>query len=319
MDFGSLPIFDTNTLRIVCMSDTHEDNPAALIPDGDIFIHAGDMTDYGNVAEFTTVLKWVQDLPHKVKILIAGNGDATLDNPYSQQNARLQNLKTDKIRNRFNPEALALFTSPDMRAKGIHYLDREVRTVAYYRVRGSDTLRELNIYGNPLMPEFSPNRWPFTYPPHKSPEADEAWSKAPTAQDTVPIWVTHSPPLDRLDIANVAGFSGCAVLAEKIAAARPSLCVFGHFHYSWGVERVKWCREDSGVLEAQILTLSEERKKGEGVEGLETKTIFDFSDSGAEGRLQTREETVYVNAAWMTTKKTRVQVRNMPIVVTLTL
>jgi hypothetical protein len=300
----SLPIFDTNTFRVVCVSDTHDDNPTASIPDGDVFIHAGDMVDRpATITQLTAVLEWVQKLPHKVKILIAGNGDVSLD----------------KASTRFNPEALALFTSPETRGKGIHYLDREMRTVAYYRVPGSDEPKELRIYGNPLQPEFSSNRWPFTYLADSLSEAEEAWALAPTGADAVPIWVTHSPPLDRLDMANVAGFTGCGVLAQKIAAAKPRLCVFGHFHYSWGVERVKWLKEGHGIAEAQILSLSEERKKGEGLKGPETKTKFDFSDGGVDGKLTAGEETVYVNAGWMTWNKRKTEVRNTPIVVRITL
>ncbi|KAF7343465.1 Metallo-dependent phosphatase-like protein [Mycena venus] len=302
---SSLPVFETNTLRIVCTSDTHNDDPSSKVPDGDVFIHAGDLTDHSTVAEYTTVLDWVQALPHKVKILIAGNRDGGLD--------------PDNHKNRFNPEALALVTSPKIKAKGIHYLDRETRTVAYYTAPGSGELKELRVYANPLQPEFSPNRWPLTYPPHPSTEAEEAWSSAPTKEDAVPIWVMHGPPLDRLDKPNMPGLIGCAVQMRKIAAARPGLCVFGHFHFSWGVERVAWNEGRDGIAKVKLLTLSEERKRQEGLEGPETRCEFNFSSQGVEEAVDIGRETVFVNAAWMTTKKTKVEDRNMPIVVTLTL
>jgi hypothetical protein len=315
---STLPIFYTNTLRIVCISDTHNDNPVNAVPDGDVFIHAGDMTDHGTIPEYTAVLNWVQMLPHKVKILIAGNRDASLDTG-SDEAAHMRDPKKNGRGNRFNPDALSLMTSLELRAKGIHYLDCETRTVAYYTVPGSTELHKLSIYGNPLQPEFSLNRWPFTYPSHSTPEAEEAWLTAPTEADSVPIWVMHSPPLDRLDKPHVAGLSGCAVEAQRIEMAKPKLCVFGHFHYSWGVERVKWNKEGRGIANAQILTLSEERKKEEKLEGPMTRTDFNFSSDVAEETVKAGEETLFVNAAWMTSKKTEVEDRNMPIVVTLTL
>jgi len=49
------------------------------------------------------------------------------------------------------------------------------------------------------------------------------------------------------------------------------------------------------------------------------RTGFDFSGDGAEGKLKTKEETIYVNVAWMTLRKTSIEDRSMPIIVTLTL
>jgi hypothetical protein len=59
-------------LRIVCISDTHNDDPSVNLPDGDILLHAGDMTDDGTLEELETTLNWIRKLPHKKKIIIAG-------------------------------------------------------------------------------------------------------------------------------------------------------------------------------------------------------------------------------------------------------
>ena len=68
----TLPIFPSSTIRVVCTSDTHNDDPREHVPSGDIFIHAGDMTDHATIPEFQAVLDWVSSLPHKVKTLVAG-------------------------------------------------------------------------------------------------------------------------------------------------------------------------------------------------------------------------------------------------------
>ncbi|KAI8828864.1 Metallo-dependent phosphatase-like protein [Chytriomyces cf. hyalinus JEL632] len=294
-----LPVFPTSTIRVVCTSDTHNDNPSASVPSGDIFIHAGDMTDFSTLQELTAVLDWVSSLPHKVKILIAGNRDNRLDQGAQQ---------------RFSQECLDLMTSLDVKEKGIYYLDREVKTVAYYHT-AEGQLKELKVYANPLQPEFSPNRWPLSYPPYPAPEATDAWATAPGAIDDVQIWVTHGPPLGHLDNPNRAGLTGCAVLTEKLKQARPLLSVFGHFHYSWGVEQFDWDEQN-----AQRLVASAEFIKGEGPQGsgLKMRTFFDFSGSGEDEVLRRGKETVFVNAAWMTTQKGRVDERNMPLSVLLT-
>jgi 3',5'-cyclic AMP phosphodiesterase CpdA len=59
-------------VRIVCISDTHNDDCTDHLPDGDILIHAGDMTDDGTADELQAAYDWISALPHKVKIIVAG-------------------------------------------------------------------------------------------------------------------------------------------------------------------------------------------------------------------------------------------------------
>jgi predicted phosphodiesterase len=65
-------IFASPVLQIVCISDTHNDDCRDSVPHGDIFIHAGDMTDNGTFEEFQKAYDWIASLPHKVKIVVAG-------------------------------------------------------------------------------------------------------------------------------------------------------------------------------------------------------------------------------------------------------
>jgi hypothetical protein len=129
----------------------------------------------------------------------------------------------------------------------------------------------------------------------------------------------HGPPRHRLDVTNVPGLTGCVVQAEKIATAKPILCVFGHFHYSWGVEHVWWQAQRDEVADAKFLTLSRERKQEESRDGPETLVAFDFSGSGGFEKVDSGKETVFVNAAWMTMKKRQVTERNLPITITVAL
>ncbi len=61
--------------RIVCLSDTHNRQGEFSVPNGDILVHAGDMTGRGTLPEITAVNEWLGRLPHKHKIIIAGNHD----------------------------------------------------------------------------------------------------------------------------------------------------------------------------------------------------------------------------------------------------
>lgn len=62
-------------MRIVCISDTHTYHRKIQLPDGDVLIHAGDSTSRGYTHELEALDKWFGTLPHKHKILIAGNHD----------------------------------------------------------------------------------------------------------------------------------------------------------------------------------------------------------------------------------------------------
>ena len=49
------------------------------IPDGDVLVHAGDLTNTGGLKEIREFCSWMATLPHQHKIVIAGNHDITLD------------------------------------------------------------------------------------------------------------------------------------------------------------------------------------------------------------------------------------------------
>lgn len=61
----------TNPIAIVCISDTH--NAQINIPDGDILIHVGDLTQSGSFLELRATLTWLRAQTRSTKIVIAGN------------------------------------------------------------------------------------------------------------------------------------------------------------------------------------------------------------------------------------------------------
>lgn len=63
------------TLRIVALSDTHGLHRQVRVPPGDILVHAGDVTRHGELGELVDLNAWLGELPHRHKILIAGNHD----------------------------------------------------------------------------------------------------------------------------------------------------------------------------------------------------------------------------------------------------
>ena len=62
-------------MRLVLASDTHEQHGEIAVPDGDVFIHAGDFTYRGDLKAIGSFGSWLASLPHERKIVIAGNHD----------------------------------------------------------------------------------------------------------------------------------------------------------------------------------------------------------------------------------------------------
>ncbi len=73
-------------MKIICISDTHNLHKDLKIPDGDILIHAGDMTCVGGIDEIKEFNQWLGPLPHRYKIVIAGNHDLYLESAPSIAN-----------------------------------------------------------------------------------------------------------------------------------------------------------------------------------------------------------------------------------------
>lgn len=59
----------------VAIADTHGLHHQLTLPEGDLIIHAGDVSRRGEVHEIKDFLNWFQDLDYRYKIFIAGNHD----------------------------------------------------------------------------------------------------------------------------------------------------------------------------------------------------------------------------------------------------
>lgn len=198
-----LPPKSKPTIRVVCISDSHSHKPA--VPPGDLLIHAGDLTNSGTKADVQSALDWLNSLPHKYKVVIAGNHDNYLD-PKSE-------MRQNEDRQ----------TKAKLNWGGITYLHHSSTIL---RFKGG---RSLEIYGAPGIPEIGKGH-AFQYTPDSSPFTN----RVPMTTD---ILVTHTPPATHLDIG-----LGCPSLLREIWRVKPRLHVFGHVHSGHGREAVYWDR-----------------------------------------------------------------------------
>lgn len=63
-------------MRIVAVADTHTfEADLGAIPGGDVLVHAGDLVRGGTLEELAEVAAWLRRLPHRHKVVVAGNHD----------------------------------------------------------------------------------------------------------------------------------------------------------------------------------------------------------------------------------------------------
>jgi predicted phosphohydrolase len=111
-----------SSIRIVCISDTHGQHAKLNVPDGDILIHAGDFAAFGDTPiEIIDFNQWLGTLPHRYKVVIAGNHDWMFER---------------------HPGTAG-----------------ELLTNAIYLENSGTELAGLKLWGSPVQPEF--NNWAF--------------------------------------------------------------------------------------------------------------------------------------------------------------
>lgn len=108
-------------MKIVAVSDTHMCYEQLKVPDGDVFIQAGDIDLY-NFSDAIKYNKWLGRLPHKHKLIVGGNHDQWLaESPMS--------------------------------------LKRDILSNATYLENSGITIDKIKFWGSPISPTF--NDWFF--------------------------------------------------------------------------------------------------------------------------------------------------------------
>jgi Icc-related predicted phosphoesterase len=270
----------TEKIRIVCISDTHNAAPGEgyTLPEGDILIHAGDLTNNGQPSELIKALKWLREAKYDAKIVVAGNHDLALDEQYGNQSDEAMKLRRASRKD-----------------SGIIYLEHESVKV---NVKGA----EISIFGSPFSIAAGEKQWAFQYPAN---QAEKLWSAIPS--DTA-ILVTHTPPIGYLDASEHWIRGGCPELLGALLRTKPLLHVCGHCHEERGGLVIRW--EDEAEDERGV---SGWRDPGA---GNKKQSLFDLTKSRLGYALRAGEETAIVNASIMAKSYGRgAKAFNKPVVV----
>ncbi len=132
-------------MKIVAVSDTHCCHHEIAVPDGDVFIHAGDFLAFGDEVEFRRFVKWLRTLTHENKIVVAGNHDRFV----AEQPLDARAMIADA---------------------GAIYLEDELVTID-----------KTTYYGSPWTPEFM--NWAFMLP--RGSEMKKKWDRIPDSLDVL--------------------------------------------------------------------------------------------------------------------------------------
>lgn len=186
-------------MKVVCISDTHGDHRSVRLPDGDVLVHAGDITAHGSREDYLDFLDWFGAQPFAARVFVAGNHDRWLE----QAPIEARELA--------------------VRA-GVDWLDDSGIAI--------DGLR---IWGSPITPRFFD--WSFMRDPGDAIEAH--WRLIPDDTDLLVTHGPPHGVLDQVERApGVFEHTGCPSLRDTLDRVRPSAHVFGHIHEGRGEARL---------------------------------------------------------------------------------
>ena len=180
------------------------------MPNGDVFIHAGDFSSVGKMNEVEKFRDYLVSLPHPSKIVIAGNHDVTFQVDWYNQ------IGYNKFHRGVLQDAVAC-KNLLRTAHGITYLEDSACEVA-----------GLKVWGSPWQPEFC--GWAFNC--ERGEAIRKYWDLIPQETD---ILITHGPPLGHGDKAQYTYNVGCEELLKAVERVKPLVHVFGHIHEGYGV------------------------------------------------------------------------------------
>lgn len=198
-------------LRFVCLSDTHNQHESINVPEGDVLVHCGDCTNHGSLAELRAFLTWFAGHGHRHKILLPGNHDMLLDQPYYEKFwADWSHAKEDvgEVLEFCQENNIQLLIDEGVEVEGVR------------------------VYGSPRVPSYA--SWQTAFDCMTEEDISGYFKRIPSYPD-VDVLLTHSPPFGILDRETFGNNGGCRkLLGEVVGRVKPQYHVFGHVHTDWG-------------------------------------------------------------------------------------
>lgn len=289
---------NTILTRVMVISDTHEHLfDGTTVPQIDVLIHTGDMTNFGSLDSLRKSVKMIGTIKAELKLVIAGNHDISLD-----KTCRIENMSEDEY-SKYHRDALGIMTGHLAKEAGVTYLEEGPH--AFTLKNGA----EFTVYASPYTP--GAGGWAFQYEQFTDQfnySNQTAQNRIPLSTNPIPqgvdIVMTHGPPysiLDRVDNTNL----GCPNLLRAIGRVRPLMHCFGHIHEGHGAHIVTW-KPDGSVKDPSAAT------------PLETEQINEYPFTN-EWPIRPGKQTLMVNASIMRNAAKGMRPDHKPCIVALSL
>ncbi|KAF9075455.1 Metallo-dependent phosphatase-like protein [Rhodocollybia butyracea] len=259
----NVPSVSSGYTRFVCVSDTH--SRRFPVPDGDVLLHSGDLTNTGTLAEFEQTMDWICGLPHKLKIIIAGNHDLPLHAEWYKQNHARWSGYGHSAPQDLGP-IVELLKGKKAQKANVVYLQDELHS--FQTTEGG---RTWSVYGSPWSPEYL--NWAFGYSAAEGPALVAKFPKSDIlfvsssflilrSSSRAVFRLTHGPPRGVFDRTVRGDLPGCLALIDALPRLRPRLHLFGHIHEAHGAHIHSWSKGNirdvqNSTLAAQDIELPE--------------------------------------------------------------
>lgn len=182
-------------MKLVCISDTHGDHDGLVLPEGDVLIHAGDLSAHGLLAETHAFMKWLGSQAFEHILCIAGNHDVFME----QQ------------------PLMALQFAQD---HGVRLLNDS-----------GCTIDGVNFWGSPITPRYMD--WAFMRDPGKP--IEDHWNLIPMNTDVLITHGPPYGIMDQVQRPDGSlVHTGCPSLLTRVRDVSPAVHLFGHIHEGHG-------------------------------------------------------------------------------------
>ena len=189
---------------IVFITDTHMHHHSIVLPPGDILVHTGDFTNFGTPEEVRDFDLWLGTLPYTHKIVVPGNHDMCMDEPYWEDHWEDWGGT--------GPKECMVMNATVLRDSAVDIMG-------------------LRFFGSAHVPKHDSASWTTGFN-RKPDELGELWDRI--FPDCVDVLATHTPPLGHLDLDMHGLHRGCHSLKAKVDEVKPQIHAFGHVHSHWG-------------------------------------------------------------------------------------
>lgn len=186
-------------MQVVALSDTHLTHSQLEVPDGDLFLFAGDF-ESTSISRLRAQLDWLQQLPHKYKVFIAGNHD------FIFQTTAINLIFTEYSVHKPLAQSLLQASAP-----GLYYLENS-----------GVIINKKLIWGTPNTPSFG--SWAFM---ESEAKLGRRFQQMPQKLD---ILISHGPPYGILDKTETGIHAGSSALLEASNLREIKHHLFGHIH-----------------------------------------------------------------------------------------